>query len=96
MSKAHLALTATRRWQAVRVAVFERDGYRCRACGLPGRLECDHVQPLERGGDPWELDNLQTLCRVCHIAKTSQENRAARGNDSPAARAWRELVKELR
>ena len=89
MSKAHLALTATRRWQAVRVDVFERDGYRCRACGLPGRLECDHVQPLRRGGDPWDMANLQALCRSCHIAKTRAERTAAL---PPEVRAWRELV----
>ena len=93
MSKAHLALTATRRWQAVRVAVFSRDLYRCRACGLPGRLECDHVVPLRRGGDPWDMDNLQTLCRGCHVAKTRHESGRP---DSPEAAAWRALRDELR
>ena len=62
MSRHHVHLDA-RRWQAVRRAVFERDGYRCVECGRSGRLECDHITPLDRGGDPWDLDNLQALCR---------------------------------
>ena len=62
MSRRHVHLDACR-WQAVRRAVFERDGYRCVECGRSGRLECDHITPLDRGGDPWDLDNLQALCR---------------------------------
>ena len=62
-----------RQWQAVRRAVFERDGWRCTSCGKAGWLECDHIEPLERGGAPFEMDNLQTLCRCCHIDKTRRE-----------------------
>ena len=93
MSRAHIRLAATRRWLATRVAVFERDGYRCVKCGLPGRLECDHVRPLARGGDPWGMDNLQSLCRGCHIAKTAAENEREL---SPESAAWRTLRDELR
>ena len=28
-----------------------------------------------RGGDLYEENNLQALCRSCHIAKTASENR---------------------
>ena len=75
----------------VRVLVFRRDGYRCRACGLPGRLECDHVRPLHQGGDPWDLGNLQTLCRGCHVAKTATESR----RPDPDRAAWRALVSDM-
>ena len=27
-----------------------------------GRLEVDHVNPMHRGGDPYDPANLQTLC----------------------------------
>ena len=59
------------RWEALRLVIFERDGYRCRnrKCGKAGRLECDHIKPLNEGGAPWDPANLQTLCRGCHIAK---------------------------
>ena len=66
MSRHHIRLNG-HRWEAVRRAVFERDGWRCVECGRAGRLEVDHVQPLHKGGDPWALDNLQSLCRRCHI-----------------------------
>ena len=62
------------RWELARRRVLIRDGYRCQSCGLPGRLEVDHVQPLKRGGSMYSLDNLQALCRACHIRKTAGEN----------------------
>ena len=62
-----------RRWKPLRAAILERDGYRCVKCGKAGRLEVDHIEPVESGGtdDP---ANLQTLCRDCHILKTRLEN----------------------
>ena len=91
MSRHHAHLCA-HRWAAARRAVFERDGYRCVQCSRAGRLECDHVTPLDKGGDPWDPSNLQTLCRVCHIAKTREENRRPL---TEAEVAWRQFVDEL-
>ena len=93
MSRNHAPLNA-RRWTAVRRAVFERDGYRCVMCGRAGRLECDHVMPMQRqpGQDPYDINGLQALCRSCHIEKTARENRRPL---TPAELAWRELVAEL-
>lgn len=53
MSHHHTHLYA-RRWRDVRRTVFKRDNYRCVMCGRVGRLECDHIRPLERepGQDP--------------------------------------------
>ena len=84
------------RWDRVRRRVLERDGWRCQQCGLAGRLEVDHLVALEDdpGQDPYALAGLQTLCRLCHIAKTSRENRARRPTPPPVAR-WREMVEEL-
>lgn len=59
--------------------VFDRDGWRCRACGCdtPRNLigtcndnapELDHVIALSRGGSH-TMDNVQLLCRVCNILK---------------------------
>ena len=95
MSRHHLPLFRTRRWKAVRRAVFDRDGWRCCECGRPGALECDHVTPLQRepGQDPWDINGLQTLCRQCHIAKTCRENRTR--PPSPQAAAWRAFVAEV-
>ena len=93
MSRHHTHLDA-RRWAVARRAVFERDGWRCVTCGRAGRLECDHITPLQRepGQDPFDVNGLQTVCRSCHIAKTARENRRPL---TPAEMAWRELVAEL-
>ena len=69
----HPATANPRRWAVVRRAVFERDGYRCTECGKSGRLECDHVVPIVRGGDWWAAEGLQALCRGCHINKSRRE-----------------------
>ena len=93
MSKRHITLRR-KRWLTVRRSVFERDGWRCVMCGKAGRLECDHVEPLQRepGQDPYDPNGLQALCRRCHIDKTADENRR---EPTPAEAAWRDLVAEM-
>lgn len=58
-------------WAALRAATFERDGYVCTYCGSGENLECDHVQPVSRGGsnDP---ENLTTACRPCNRSKADK------------------------
>lgn len=87
-----------KRWALTRRRVFDRDGWRCRKCGGAGRLECDHIQPLERqadDADPYDLDNLQALCRGCHIDKTRRENDRRAAEQNPAAAAWKRAVAEM-
>lgn len=48
-----------------------------------------HVTPIHKGGDPWALDNLQSLCGDCHATKTAGENRRQLTDDETA---WRSLV----
>lgn len=58
-----------------RLAVFRRDDYRCRHCGLSeedgATLEVDHVVPVGLGGGD-HFENLQTLCRACNRRKGSR------------------------
>jgi HNH endonuclease len=54
--------------QAVRLAVFQRDGGRCVSCGGDQGLEFDHVIPIALGGASTE-GNLQLLCVDCNRAK---------------------------
>ena len=90
MSRSQYQTVPRRQWARVRRAVFIRDGYRCRACGAPGKLECHHVIPLEKGGAPLAESNLLTLCRGCHIAEH------IRGTDDGINRcAWRQYLLEL-
>lgn len=78
-----------KRWGATRRLILIRDGYRCTKCGKAGRLEVDHIRPLNKGGDPWDHSNLQTLCRGCHIEKTKSEQARPK---SPAVSKWDQLV----
>ncbi len=59
--------------------VFERDGWRCQACGIktpkaqrgkhkPNSPELDHIVPLSRGGEH-SYKNTQCLCRACNMSK---------------------------
>lgn len=51
---------------ALREAVFERDGYLCQWCLVPGgHLDPHHILPRGRGGRD-ELTNLVSLHRQCH------------------------------
>ena len=72
------------RWAALRRFVLDRDDWRCSTCGRYGRLEVHHVD-----GDPSNNthDNLQTLCRSCHIRHHAPAI-------SPEVAAWRRLVDE--
>jgi 5-methylcytosine-specific restriction endonuclease McrA len=68
----------TRRWQLRRMQVFTHDPFCAdgRVCGGKApSVEVDPVTPLDRGGDPYRMDNLRGTCRDCHEAKTAEENR---------------------
>lgn len=90
MGKFHRKLDR-KRWARVRRSVLERDGYACKKCGRRGRLEVDHIQPLQRGGAEFDPANLQALCRPCHFAKTRREH----AERFPAASAWTKAVSDL-
>ena len=90
MSRHHVDYSS-HRWARLRRQTFDRDGWRCVLCGKPGKLECDHIRPVQRGGETC-LDNLQTLCRSCHVAKTKAEN--ARTPTQGEAE-WAKFVAEL-
>ena len=88
MSNQHVTINR-RRWALVRRAAFERDGYRCRACGRPGRLEAHHEPPLRKGADPYRLEGVVTMCRDCHITHHREEGRTV------DQLAWQKFVGDL-
>ena len=84
----HPARQNPRRWAAVRRAVLEAAGWRCRQCGRYGN-EVDHVVPIRQGGAFWPgLAGLQCLCRSCHRIKSDRENPAF----DPERQAWRDYL----
>lgn len=54
------------RWQRVRLKIFERDCWRCRACGAEDKTL--HVHHEAYRGEPWDApeEALKTLCEDCH------------------------------
>ena len=80
------------RWKRARRAALDRDNWRCRSCGKAGRLEVDHVVQLAAGGAPFDLDNLQALCKPCHLVKTTIERG---GVPFKPDAAWGRLTAEL-
>ena len=77
--------------------MITRDRWRCRKCGRAGRIEVDHVVPLHVAPfqKPYDLDGLQSLCRICHFQKTSSENRRSIPVPADELRRWRRIVAEL-
>lgn len=55
------------RWLRVRRVVLDRDGWRCKKCGRAGALEVHHKVSLDDGGSPFDVDNLEAICRNCHV-----------------------------
>jgi 5-methylcytosine-specific restriction endonuclease McrA len=87
-------ITRGRRWTILRLEAMARDGYKCRSCGKPGRLEVDHILPVRLAPDrAYDLANLQCLCPACHTRKTRVE--CGHPEKSPARSAWDSAVAEL-
>ena len=42
-------------------------------CKRPATV-VDHIKPIRNGGDIWNLNNLQSMCRRCHNSKTAKES----------------------
>ena len=85
----HFARLNRKRWQWARLKCFEAAGWRCSRCQRRGRLECHHRVRLEDGGAPYDLQNLECLCRACHIAEHRHDR------STPGRGEWKTLVDEL-
>ena len=56
------------RWRKVRQVALHRDGHQCVVCGTSNRLSVHHIVPALTCADPFDVDNLTTVCRVHHGA----------------------------
>ena len=78
MTKARqLADRRVRVMPAIRWQVFERDGWKCVACGRVAAdeviLHIDHIVPRSKGGAD-TMDNYQTLCSICNLGKSNKDD----------------------
>ena len=65
------------RWKRVREELIELKGDICLICNENKYDDVDHIVPIFMGGDHWDLDNLQPVCRICHKQKNSEEQKKA-------------------
>lgn len=84
-------VTRTSRWKRLRREILRRDNYKCVKCGEAGRQEIDHIKPVRDGGAEYDPDNLQSLCRFCHAAKTRAE--VFGGKIDPEKQKWSRLLR---
>lgn len=64
--------------QSVRLRLYDKTEGRCPICTIPltpGRMDADHIKPLEDGGENRE-SNMRMVCKPCHREKTAVENKA--------------------
>jgi 5-methylcytosine-specific restriction endonuclease McrA len=57
--------------------LLKEKGYKCARCGATTDLDIDHIMPRSAGGSS-RLENLQFLCRSCHVKKTDEDEEAMR------------------
>lgn len=68
-------------WQAIRLAIFARDGFVCAYCeSSEGPFEVDHIEAYARGGSH-EPENLCVACVPCN-----------RGKSDRSADEWRSIL----
>ena len=66
MGRSPSARLSSAKWARVRRRILDRDGWRCRGCDRPGKLQVHHITPLYKGGEPYAPENLVALCPTCH------------------------------
>jgi len=69
----HTKIYGTKAWKLARIAALDRDGGWCVRCNEKPAIDVDHIKEIKDGGSPFDLDNLQSLCKSCHAIKTAEE-----------------------
>ena len=75
----HAKLYNSARWKAVREKQLKIQPL-CEACLNNGidkpAVQVDHIKAISFGGDPLNMENLQSLCYRCHGIKSRKEQQA--------------------
>ena len=65
-------------WDRFRTKMIERDNHTCVICGYKNKddrvFDVDHIQSIALGGECFDENNVRTLCKQCHKAKTKQDS----------------------
>ncbi len=74
----------TYKWKKLRKA-YAAEHPLCEHCLRYEILEpvavVDHIKEIKDGGEPYDPNNLQSLCHSCHNRKTASERRAREGSN---------------
>jgi hypothetical protein len=81
------------RWQKKRLQVMEHAGWMCQLCGSESKQLHVHHPKYAAGREPWDYQNLITLCCVCHERHHSKSIPVAALNTTKAAWICAEIVR---
>ncbi len=63
-------------WRRLRLMQLQRSPI-CEECARNGVTTlakvADHIIPINQGGEPLDIENLQSLCHACHNRKSGRE-----------------------
>ena len=79
-NKSYSDLLKDPRWQKKRLAILERDGWKCRACGDGEETLHVHHCYYEASREPWDYPDksLVVLCESCHESEKSEREEYAK------------------
>lgn len=87
-TKESILIRSSAKYQEWRTAVFKRDNYTCKKCGIKGvYLQVDHIKQFAHYPElRFEISNGRTLCKPCHRKTNTYGNKSAnsRQRDSVA------------
>lgn len=63
----------TKKWLDEKGLPPESVGFSLLGLGTGDRWHVDHIIPISRGGDGIGFENVQVICKVCHLKKTARE-----------------------
>jgi len=61
------------RWHKLR-DLYRKAHPRCVTCGTTKNIHIDHIKEIRDGGNPWDWNNLQSLCASHHNVKGKSKN----------------------
>lgn len=83
-NEVHENVYNTTRWKELREMALKRDKGLCVTCLKNNRIEravlVDHIKELSDGGEPFDINNLKSLCSACHNKKSAEERKKREKN----------------